>query len=1273
VRRLSLNKNFITFISFIVIIALFILPLDAANSRQNSETKILPGKFVVKFKPAGLSKKVNTSAVSRISGQYAVQSMKQVFSNARNIQIKEQLNLQNVYIMETAASENIWQIVKELSKDPEVEYAEPVYLQKMTAEPNDPLYSAQYHLPQVYAPEAWDIGYGNDNVIIGVIDTGVDWDHEDLADLIWTNEDEVLDGEDSDGNGFVDDIRGWDFVTGVSGDGDGDAHPDEDGEDPDNNPMDFEGHGTHVAGIAAANTNNDVGIASVSSGARIMPLRIGWRTNDGNGYGYSSWMAEAYLYAADNGADITNLSFGNSGQLIVDAAFYAFLNGVLIVESAGNDDEIAPSALGSQPWVISVAALNENDVKSSYSSYGPYVAVSAPGNSILSSVVLPSDFYGGEQYVYKSGTSMAAPLVASVAGLVKAHEPELTSFDLFSRVVGTADNIDAVNPQYVGSLGTGRVNAYRALTEVVNSEPDFVIVGSTIDDLSGNDDGFLDPGEQASLTLVLRNRWQSATNVMVEISSDENSPIVIESEAASVGDVGGILDPENWETEATFSISCSEDALPLSQELTVTIYGDGFSSEIVYYLPISPRVLLVADFEATSGDPLDFSSFYQNAFVSNGISHDMVHHSETTIDFDLLSRYPIVVWGCEWMFPSLDASDRAALQAYLDNGGALFLSGQDIAWDLGADNSGSNEYYDSNGESGTFLNTYLKSDYIADVAGFSDISGVDNDPISDGIDVDFFQLLRESSSQYPDVIAPRETASSVFNYFNGLSGAIRYDGDYRLVYFGFAGFEGITEESKRNILMRRIINYLDGIEIVHERQRDTEQTAGEYIFTADVYAANDNITGAELYWSNDAGVTINKVDMINTEGNNYTVTISAQESGSTVDYFIYATTESGKYAFTDEYSFHIGPDLIAPTVNLTNPYITQTINAFGPAPYDFIVKIDDNLGIDSSTAYIYFSVNEGDMDSTSLSYLEKDMFTGTFSFVEPLSIGDQVDYFAGVKDFSSNRNSGASETHSFQVDTFQVIDDFENGDWRWDLGKGWEIVSYEKYTGDYSITDSPVGNYENNEDNPLTFKFPFNFSIYQFAQIDFYIKQQLKTGDSLLVEISNDDGQNWDKVDGYSGSAFSYRHKIIDISAYTGVGNENVGLRFRLVSDAEEQHNGVWIDDINIVVSEQALAIEDQNVNVPLTYSLKQNYPNPFNPSTTIKYSLPKSEQVDLIIYTITGEKVKTLVSDKIEAGYHSVQWNGVNDQGLSVASGIYIYRIQTKGFNKSMKMLFLK
>jgi hypothetical protein len=139
------------------------------------------------------------------------------------------------------------------------------------------------------------------------------------------------------------------------------------------------------------------------------------------------------------------------------------------------------------------------------------------------------------------------------------------------------------------------------------------------------------------------------------------------------------------------------------------------------------------------------------------------------------------------------------------------------------------------------------------------------------------------------------------------------------------------------------------------------------------------------------------------------------------------------------------------------------------------------------------------------------------------------------------------------------------------------------------------------------------------------------------------------------------------------MGMENVQIRFRLNTDAEGTSEGVWIDDVGISVSELPLGLGESNFDLPLTYSLKQNYPNPFNPSTTIQYSVPKTSEVELTIYTITGEKVKTLVSNKAEAGFHSVQWNGDNDLGNSVATGLYIYRIKTRDFTKSMKMLFLK
>ncbi len=202
---------------------------------------------------------------------------------ARNEKAKRKLNLENIFVFETDKSSDIQKIVTELNSRPDIEYAEPVYLNKIEAVPDDPLYSDQYALPQISAPAAWDIKFGSSDVIIGILDTGVDWDHEDLADNIWVNEDEIPDnGIDDDNNGFIDDIRGWDFVTGRAGTEDGQADSLEDGDVPDNDPMDYDGHGTHVSGIAGAVTNNGIGVASASAGATIMPLRIGYLANDGN-------------------------------------------------------------------------------------------------------------------------------------------------------------------------------------------------------------------------------------------------------------------------------------------------------------------------------------------------------------------------------------------------------------------------------------------------------------------------------------------------------------------------------------------------------------------------------------------------------------------------------------------------------------------------------------------------------------------------------------------------------------------------------------------------------------------------------------------------------------------------------------------------------------------------------------------------------------------------------------------------------------------------------
>ncbi|MCH7879822.1 MAG: S8 family serine peptidase, partial [candidate division Zixibacteria bacterium] len=258
--------------------------------------------------------------------------------------------------------------------------------------PDDPRFgfSGQYGLTLTGATSVWEVETGSDTAKIAIADTGVNYRHEDLRKMIWVNPGEDLNGNgvfdwpadsngiDDDGNGYIDDVIGWDFVNGVSSF----AHSSEDAEDQDNNPMDFDGHGTHVSGIASAATDNSVGVASISFGITIMPLRVGIRTPDGGGLVFMSFVAEAYVYAADNGASVTNLSAGNSGSILT-AARYAFDNGVVIVQSAGNGDNEIPAALGTVPWAISVAAVIENDKKTWYSTYGNWVTVSAPGGDGL--------------------------------------------------------------------------------------------------------------------------------------------------------------------------------------------------------------------------------------------------------------------------------------------------------------------------------------------------------------------------------------------------------------------------------------------------------------------------------------------------------------------------------------------------------------------------------------------------------------------------------------------------------------------------------------------------------------------------------------------------------------------------------------------------------------------------------------------------------------------------------------------------------------------------
>ncbi|MEW6482380.1 MAG: S8 family serine peptidase [bacterium] len=277
-----------------------------------------------------------------------------------------------------SVSGDIFEIISSLKKNPDVVYAEPNYIRHICISPNDPDFSKQWGLNKVSAPSAWDISTGTDNVIIAIVDTGVDYTHPDLAGKV---------------------IKGRDFVNN------------------DNDPMDDNEHGTHVAGIASAITNNAIGIAGLAWNCKLLAVKC----LDDKGFGNDADIDKAIRYAADNGAKVINMSFGGEdvGETIKDACDYAYNKGVFLVAAAGNYPQIPygsecyPAAYDN---VMAVAATNQSDRKADFSNYGNWVDVSAPGVDIYSTI-------RNNSYAYKDGTSMATPFVASLGGLIFSKNP----------------------------------------------------------------------------------------------------------------------------------------------------------------------------------------------------------------------------------------------------------------------------------------------------------------------------------------------------------------------------------------------------------------------------------------------------------------------------------------------------------------------------------------------------------------------------------------------------------------------------------------------------------------------------------------------------------------------------------------------------------------------------------------------------------------------------------------------------------------------------------
>jgi serine protease len=430
-----------------------------ATKAQTVYSNYTDGKVYVKFAP-GYLKNISKEDPKNIPlakldflkdlfSRYGVTKVYKPFYQASDDAV-----LPHILRVEFTQIKLVESLITELQRVTGVEYAEKVSLNKTDAVPNDPLFataSGSTHLNQINAQNAWNVFNGGSNITVAIVDNAVMWTHVDLAANTYTNALEAsgTTGVDDDGNGYIDDKNGYDVAN-----MDGVTTSTDLAQD----------HGTHCAGIAGAVNNNSVGIGSIGWNIKIIPVKTSF---DNSGPSSVNFGYEGIIYAVKAKAKIISCSWGGSGFSSTEQSVinYAWNRGSIVMASAGNANTSTQNYPGAYANVYCVAAVNPSNIKSSYSNYGTWIDISAPGDAILSTV--PYTPTATAVYVNKSGTSMATPLVAGLAALMLSKSPNMTRTDVLNCISSTAVNIYTIggNSAFVtgNQLGAGRIEAFAAM------------------------------------------------------------------------------------------------------------------------------------------------------------------------------------------------------------------------------------------------------------------------------------------------------------------------------------------------------------------------------------------------------------------------------------------------------------------------------------------------------------------------------------------------------------------------------------------------------------------------------------------------------------------------------------------------------------------------------------------------------------------------------------------------------------------------------------------
>lgn len=436
-----MTKKFI----YLYILVLFVNSQSVfaqSNSDDFSYITETPGELIVRLQPGASIKQLET-----LSRRLGAVSVSPIFSPTTPG--GQHPRLRHNYLIRFPKGQALEPLQRRYERHAAIAAVETNRFNQLCAEtaPNDPNYTEQWNLNLLNMPRAWQIERGKPHVTVAVVDSGIATQHPEFRLQLWENIGEIpQNGIDDDGNGYVDDRNGWDFSDAPTLLGSGDWT------ERDNAPEDEGGHGTHVSGIIAAKTNNGIGIAGIAQNCRLMPIRASFKFGGGT-YIQNDDAAAAIVYAADNGASIINMSWGDTVRafIIEDAIEYAYNRGCVLVSAAGNSAASGSYYPAGLKTVISVAGLGRERQMWAGSNFGATISIAAPAEEILSTAL------NGE-YRKRSGTSMAAAHVSGVAALVLSANPHATNTEVQEKLITTA------NPLFITELvGAGSLDAHAAL------------------------------------------------------------------------------------------------------------------------------------------------------------------------------------------------------------------------------------------------------------------------------------------------------------------------------------------------------------------------------------------------------------------------------------------------------------------------------------------------------------------------------------------------------------------------------------------------------------------------------------------------------------------------------------------------------------------------------------------------------------------------------------------------------------------------------------------